>query len=76
MSQQPIFKPGNSVTLQFGNEVLNDNVDWRAATLALLGHPNFSVSSLARKLEVSDEAIIALLDNDPSHLNFKQGLVC
>ena len=71
---KPEFKPGSSVTLQFGNELLNGKVEWKKTVLEILEHTDYTIEMLAAKLEVPVSAVQAVAKHDDtSGLNFKQG---
>ena len=74
LTPKPEFKPGNSVTLQFGNELLNGKVEWKKTVLEILEHTDYTLETIAKKLEVSVSAVEAVaMHDDTSGLNFKQG---
>ncbi len=73
MSDKPEFKPGNTVALQFGKELLNGNVNWRNTLTDILRYSNYSIMEIAEVLEASADAVQALTNDDPRGLSFKQG---
>lgn len=74
MSKKPIFKPGNSTRLNFGDEVLNDNIHWRNTLLELLRYSDYSLDNIADLIQCSLGALLLVINhNDSSLLNFKQG---
>jgi len=72
-TSHPEFKPGNSVTLQFGNELLNGKVNWKQTLEEILSHSHYTLADIADKLQAPPSAVEAVLRNDTSGLNFKQG---
>lgn len=70
---KPEFKPGNTVALQFGHEILNGNIDWRGVLKEILEHSDYTIEDIATKLAASAPAVYGLLSDDTSGLGFKQG---
>lgn len=74
MSKQPIFKPGQSTALQFGDELLNGNIHWRNTLLEVLRYTDDNLFDIANTLKCSVNALMVILNhNDSSFINFKQG---
>lgn len=74
MTNKPTFKPGNSTSLKFGNEILNGNIHWRNTLLELLRYSDYNLSEIAELLECTVNALLLVLNyNDSSMLGFKQG---
>ena len=74
MSKTPIFKPGNSTSLKFGDEVLNGSIHWRNTLLELLRYSDYSLNNIMDLIDCSLNALLLVINrNDSSLLTFKQG---
>jgi hypothetical protein len=71
-SREPEFKPGDTPWCEYGNEVLNGNVDWVEIVKQVLMR-GYNKKSLAQRLELAVKHIETILNGDLSPLNFKRG---
>tara|TARA_R110000868_G_scaffold410505_2_gene698757 strand:+ start:8070 stop:8366 length:297 start_codon:yes stop_codon:yes gene_type:complete len=73
LPQQPNFKPGQTAHTQLGDETLNANVPWADVINDILTSGQYSLDSLATKIQTTAANVMPLLDNDASPLDFKTG---
>ena len=68
----PAFKPGNTPHLQYGNQVLNDNVCWDEVIHELCLH-GLSMAEIATRLDVDVDVVQTAAKRNYAQLNFKTG---
>lgn len=74
INNKPEFKPGKSVALQFGDEILNGNIHWRNSLLEVMRYGDYALDEVSQLLQCPSEALLLIIThNDPSLLDFKQG---
>lgn len=69
----PEFKPGDKPYLEFGNEILNNNIPWSEVLADVMNKGGLSVSLIAGKLQTSINALKTIVDGNECPLTFKQG---
>lgn len=69
---EPSFKPGDAPHLNFGNEVLNEGVQWDFLVLELLDK-GCTIEFIAAHLDVAVAVVKNIIKQDYSQLNFKTG---
>ncbi len=74
INNKPEFKPGNTPYLQFGNELLNGDVNWQITLMELLLYTDYTIATLAVCLEVDEVVLVNLMrDADEVGFGFKTG---
>ena len=68
----PEFKPGNTPYMQYGNQVLNENVAWNEVISDLCSH-GLSMVEIAVRLDVDVCVVQAVTKENYAQLNFKTG---
>ena len=68
----PEFKPGKSLSYQYGNELLNGKVNWQETALSIL-EAGYSKVQFAKEMKLSVNDIEKMCDGDLSPLDFKLG---
>lgn len=71
-NNEPSFKPGDAPHLNFGNEVLNEGVQWDFLVLELLDKGR-TIELIATRLGVDAAIVKGIIKQDYSQLNFKTG---
>lgn len=72
-NKRPVFKPGDTPYLYFGDEILNNNIPWSAVLTKVMQKSDLNISQIAGKLETSINRVKGIIDGNNCPLTFEQG---
>jgi hypothetical protein len=72
-ANRPEFKPGNKPYLEFGNEILNNNIPWSEVLNEVYIKTGMTKSQLAARLESTINCLDSIVNGNDCPLTFKQG---